>query len=63
VALSTPRRRPLVTIGEVNDRDVAIHKATKKDVRALATMMARAFIDDPPCVWILPSSATRERRL
>ena len=30
---------------------------------ALAAVMARAFYDDPPFVWLLPNPATRLRRL
>lgn len=40
--------------------------ATAADVKPLAAVMARAFYDDPPFMWILPNPATRlerERRL
>jgi GNAT superfamily N-acetyltransferase len=43
-----------------------VRSATSADVRPLAAVMARAFYDDPPFVWVLPDPATRlkrERRL
>jgi GNAT superfamily N-acetyltransferase len=43
-----------------------VRPATSADVKPLAAVMARAFHDDPPFIWVLPDSATRlqrERRL
>ncbi len=37
--------------------------ATAADVKPLATVMARAFYDDPPFIWMLPDSATRLERV
>ena len=37
--------------------------ATAGDVKALATVMARAFYDDPPFIWMAPDPATRLQRL
>jgi GNAT superfamily N-acetyltransferase len=39
-----------------------VRPATAADVKALATVMARAFYDDPPFGWILPNPATRLER-
>ena len=43
-----------------------VRPATAADVKPLAAVMARAFYDDPPFMWMLPDPATRlerERRL
>jgi len=43
-----------------------VRPATAADVKPLAAVMARAFYDDPPFMWMLPNPATRlerERRL
>lgn len=42
---------------------VALRPATSDDVGTLAVVLARAFHDDPPMVWLLPDPATRLRRL
>jgi len=42
---------------------VALRPATSDDVDALAAVLARAFSDDPPMVWLLPDPATRLGRL
>jgi GNAT superfamily N-acetyltransferase len=39
-----------------------VRPATAADVKPLATVMARAFYDDPPFVWMLPDPATRLER-
>ena len=39
-----------------------VRPATAADVKPLATVMARAFYDDPPFVWMLPDPATRLKR-
>lgn len=36
--------------------------AAAADVKPLATVMARAFYDDPPFIWMLPDPATRLER-
>jgi GNAT superfamily N-acetyltransferase len=43
--------------------DLTVRPATAADVRPLARVMARAFYDDPPFVWMLPEAATRLKRL
>jgi GNAT superfamily N-acetyltransferase len=42
---------------------VTLRKATPGDVGTLAAVLARAFYDDPPFVWLLPAPATRQSRL
>lgn len=42
---------------------IEVRPALRQDVTAAITVMARAFLDDPPFAWILPAAATRERRL
>lgn len=42
---------------------VALRPATSDDVDALAAVLARAFADDPPMIWLLPDPATRVPRL
>jgi hypothetical protein len=40
--------------------EVGVRPATDADVRPLATVMGRAFEDDPPFVWMLPDARTRQ---
>jgi GNAT superfamily N-acetyltransferase len=40
----------------------AVRPATVADVKPLATVMARAFYDEPPFIWMLPDPATRLKR-
>ena len=53
---------------EAYDRSVTgtseqtVRPATAADVKPLATVMARAFYDDPPFIWMLPDPATRLER-
>jgi GNAT superfamily N-acetyltransferase len=42
---------------------LALRRATSVDVKSLAAVMARAFFDDPPLVWLLPDPTTRLRRV
>jgi ribosomal protein S18 acetylase RimI-like enzyme len=45
---------------------VGIRAAAARDIKPLAAVLATAFYDDPPFVWMLPSDRTRrsrERRL
>jgi len=37
--------------------------ATSADVKKLASVLARAFYDDPPLTWLLPDPATRPARV
>lgn len=39
-----------------------VRPATAADVKPLAIVMARAFYDDPPFMWMLPDATTRLRR-
>jgi GNAT superfamily N-acetyltransferase len=39
-----------------------VRPAGAADVRPLAMVMARAFYDDPPFIWMLPDPATRLKR-
>lgn len=39
-----------------------VRSATAVDVKPLATVMARAFYDDPPFIWMLPNPVTRLER-
>ena len=41
----------------------SVRPATVGDIAPLATMLARAFYDDPPFVWVLPDPGTRLARL
>jgi GNAT superfamily N-acetyltransferase len=40
-----------------------VRTATKGDLGALAAVLASAFADDPPTIWILPSDKDRTKRL
>jgi len=40
-----------------------VRPALSGDVKALAVVMARAFHDDPPLIWLLPDPATRPGRV
>lgn len=42
---------------------VTLRTAMSCDVAPLAGVMARAFYDDPPFMWLLPNPATRRARL
>ena len=46
-----------------SSRAVTLQPATSDDVDTLAAVLARAFYDDPPFMWLLPDPATRLRRL
>jgi GNAT superfamily N-acetyltransferase len=39
-----------------------VRSATAADVKPLAAVMARAFYDDPPFMWLLPDPKTRLQR-
>lgn len=41
----------------------AVRRATRRDITALATVLARAFQDDPLTSWILPDDHQRRRHL
>lgn len=42
---------------------LALRPATSADVKKLAEVLARAFYDDPPLIWLLPDPATRLARI
>lgn len=42
---------------------IDVRPATDADVQSLAVVMARAFYDDPPLIWLLPDPATRLSRV
>jgi GNAT superfamily N-acetyltransferase len=42
---------------------LTLRPATFSDVETLATVLARAFYDDPPLAWLLPNPATRLARI
>jgi GNAT superfamily N-acetyltransferase len=42
---------------------LALRPATSADVKKLAAIMAQAFYDDPPLVWLLPDPAKRLGRI
>ena len=42
---------------------LVLRPATSADVKRLAAVMAQAFYDDPPLVWLLPDPATRLGRI
>jgi hypothetical protein len=42
---------------------VMIRPAAQRDLRPLAQVMARAFVNDPVFEWMLPSPPARRRRL
>ncbi len=46
-----------------NRTPIEVRPALRQDVAAASTVMARAFLDDPPFSWVLPAAETRERRL
>lgn len=41
---------------------MTLRPATAADVKPLASVLARAFYDDPPFIWLLPDPATRLAR-
>jgi GNAT superfamily N-acetyltransferase len=43
-------------------REQSVRPATSADVKPLVAVMARAFYDDPPFIWVLPDPATRLER-
>ena len=42
---------------------VVVRPAARADVKPLAAVLARAFYDDPPLIWLLPDQATRLSRV
>jgi GNAT superfamily N-acetyltransferase len=47
----------------MRSKAITLRLATDADVNPLAAVMARAFFDDPPLVWLLPDPATRLSRV
>jgi GNAT superfamily N-acetyltransferase len=52
----------LATIMRMAKLEVTVRPADAADVRPLAAVLARAFEDDPPFVWMLPDGRTRRAR-
>lgn len=50
------------TMANVDTQQVSVRAAGPADVRPLADVLARAFYDDPPFVWMLPEPRTRHIR-
>jgi GNAT superfamily N-acetyltransferase len=48
--------------GVTSAREQTVRLATAADVKPLAAVMARAFYDDPPFIWMLPDPKTRLKR-
>jgi GNAT superfamily N-acetyltransferase len=46
-----------------DDAELVLRPATADDVDKLAVVLARAFFDDPPLVWLLPNPNARAARL
>ena len=42
---------------------IVVRPANTADVPAIVEVLARAFHDDPPMVWMLPDAPSRDRRL
>lgn len=42
---------------------LTVRPATSADVKPLAAVLARAFYDDPPSMWLLPDPRTRQAHL
>ena len=49
--------------GAMADCQALIRSAASADVKMLAVVLARAFYEDPPLVWLLPDPATRLGRI
>src|ERR1700690_2318870 len=43
--------------------ELIVRPAISSDVKPLAAVLARAFYDDPPSVWLLPEPRPRQARL
>jgi len=48
--------------GVTSAGEQTVRPATAADVKPLAAVMARAFYDDPPFIWMLPDPKTRLKR-
>jgi GNAT superfamily N-acetyltransferase len=44
-------------------RPALVRSATSADVKKLAAVLAQAFYEDPPLIWLLPDPATRLGRI
>jgi ribosomal protein S18 acetylase RimI-like enzyme len=47
----------------MSNTGIVVRPATGADLSAVAEVLARAFHDDPPMVWMLPDDASRPGRL
>jgi GNAT superfamily N-acetyltransferase len=60
-ATLAPPARP--DLEDLADSPAFVRPATPADVPMLAAVLARAFYDDPPLMWLLPDPATRLDRV
>ncbi len=49
-------------MADMDSQALSVRPAVPADVGPLAGVLARAFYDDPPFVWMLPDSRTRQLR-
>ena len=57
------KRERLPYCGGVAGSPALARPATSADVKKLAVVLARAFYDDPPLIWLLPDPARRLGRI
>ena len=50
-------------MGDMADGPALLRPATSADVKELAAVLARAFYEDPPLIWLLPDPAKRLGRI
>jgi len=58
--LTADGMRPIIT--PMATTTVSVRPAAGADVKTLADVLAKAFYDDPPFIWILPDDKTRLTR-
>lgn len=61
--LSASARCPLLTAANLATMPIDVRPATKPDIGPLATVLSRAFYDDPVSVWMLPDERKRAAQL
>ena len=55
--------RMMPPMGDSKERQCTVRQAVARDVPEAAATLSRAFFDDPQFAWLLPHSASRQRRL